>query len=97
MDEKFFEEGQLLDLKENENDNAGNSDDIQLEGIDLSKWDKRNALWLVPEEHRLEVLRHSMIVKWQDTGQDTELRSWSHETSYGTDSQKIWQNMLQDT
>ena len=57
MDAKFFEAGQLLDLKENENDNAGNSDDIQLEGIDLSTWDKRNGLWFVPEEHRLEVLR----------------------------------------
>ena len=57
MDVKYFEEGQLLDLGEDENDNEGNADDIELEGIDVSKWDKRNGLWLVPEEHRLEVLR----------------------------------------
>ena len=57
MDAKFFEEGQLLDLGEDENDTEGNAEDIELEGIDVSKWDKRNGLWLVPEEHRLEVLR----------------------------------------
>ena len=56
IDAKFFEEGQLLDLGEDENDNEGNAEDIELEGIDVSKWDKRNGLWLVPEEHRLEVL-----------------------------------------
>ena len=57
MNAKFFEEGQLLDLGEDENDNEGNAEDIELEGIDVSKWDKQNGLWLVPEEHRLEVLR----------------------------------------
>ena len=31
-------------------------EDIELDGIDVSKWNKRNGLWLVPEEHRLEVL-----------------------------------------
>ena len=56
MDAKFFEQGQLLDLGEDENDNEGNADDIELEGIDVTKWDKRNGLWLVPEKHRLEVL-----------------------------------------
>ena len=57
MDSKFFEDGQHLNLGEDENDNEGNAEDIELEGIDVSKWDKRNGLWLVPEEHRLEVLR----------------------------------------
>ena len=64
MDGKFFEEGQLLDLGEDENDNEGNADDIELVAIDLSKWHKCNGLWLVPEEHRLEVLRqhhHSQV------------------------------------
>ena len=41
-------------------------------------------------------LDSTMIVKWQDTGEDTELRSWSHESSHGTDGQKMWQTMLQD-
>ena len=57
MDAKFFEEGQLLDLVEDENDNEGNADDIKLDGIDVSKWDKRNGLWLIPGEYRLEILR----------------------------------------
>ena len=57
MDAQFFEEGQLLDLGDDENDNEGNIEDLELEGIDVSKWDKRNGLWLVPEDHRLEVLR----------------------------------------
>ena len=34
MDAKFFEEGQLLDLGEDENDNEGNAEDIELEGVD---------------------------------------------------------------
>ena len=56
MDAKFLEEGQLLDLEEDKNDNEGNADDIELVAIDFSKWHKCNGLWLVPEEHRLEVL-----------------------------------------
>ena len=57
MDAKFYEEGQLLDFGEHENHNEGNADDIELEVIDLSKWDKRNGLWLVPEQNRLKVRR----------------------------------------
>ena len=49
MDVKFVVQGQLLDLEEYENDNEGNAEDIELEGIDVSQWDKRNGLWLVPE------------------------------------------------
>ena len=56
-DAKFFEEGQLLDLGQDGNNNEGNADNIELEGIDISKWDKRNGLWLVTEEYRFEVLR----------------------------------------
>ena len=44
-------------MGEDENDNQGNADDIEVEEIYVSKWDKCNALWLVPEEYRLEVLR----------------------------------------
>ena len=44
MDAKFFEEGQLLELGEDENDNKGNADDIELEGMDVSKWYKRHGL-----------------------------------------------------
>ena len=57
MGAKFVEEEQLLDLVEDENDNKGNAEDIELEEIDISKWDKHNGLCLVTEEHRFEVLR----------------------------------------
>ena len=57
MDAKFFEEGQLLELGEDENDNEGNADDIELEGTDISKCDKGNVLWMVPEEHLFKVLQ----------------------------------------
>ena len=64
MDAKFFEQEQLLDLVEDANDNEGNADNIELEGIDVSKWDIRNGLWLVPEEQRLEVLRQQHNSQW---------------------------------
>ena len=57
MGAKFVEEEQLLDLVEDENDNKGNAEDIELEEIDISKWDKHNGLWFVSEEHNLEVLQ----------------------------------------
>ena len=57
MDAKFFKEGQVLEGGEDENDNVGNADIIELEGIDVAKWDKRNGLWMLPEQHPLEVLR----------------------------------------
>ena len=61
MHAKFFEKGQLLNLGEDENDNEGNAGDLELEGIELSKWDKRNGLWLVPEEHRLEEIGRAHV------------------------------------
>ena len=57
MEAQFFDEGQLMDL---EQDNVGEEEegeDVELEGIDVIKWDKKNGLWVVPEEHRLKVLR----------------------------------------
>ena len=44
MDAKLCEEGQLLDLGEDKYDNEGNVEDVKLEGIDVSTWDKRNGL-----------------------------------------------------
>ena len=74
MNAKFFEQRQLLDLEEDEKDNERNADDIELEGIDVSKWDEHNELWLVPEEHRLEVLRqhHDSQVAGHWRGHRTE-------------------------
>src|SRR5437868_15284949 len=57
MEAKFFEEGQLLDLEEHNNGEEEDAEDMELEGIDVAGWDKKNGLWVVPEEHRLDVLR----------------------------------------
>ena len=57
MDAYFFDEGQLLDL---ENDDVGeeeDAEDVELAGSDVAIWGKKNGLWIVPQEHRLEVLR----------------------------------------
>ena len=64
MDAKRFQEEQLLDLEEDENNNECNADDIELDGIEVSKWDNRNGLWLVPEDQRLELRRqhHDSLV-----------------------------------
>ena len=56
MDAHFFDEVQSLDL---ENDNVGEEEDVkdvELEEIDVTIWEKKNGLWVVPQEHRLEVL-----------------------------------------
>ena len=56
MDGHFFNERQLLDLK---NDNIGeevDAEDGEWERIDVAIWEKQNALLVVPEEHRLQVL-----------------------------------------
>ena len=30
---------------------------MELEGIDVATWEKKNGLWVGAQEHRLEVLR----------------------------------------
>ena len=57
MDTYFFDAGQLLDL---ENDDLGEEEDakdVELQGIDMARWEMTNGLWVVPRERRLEVLR----------------------------------------
>ena len=59
MDDNFFDEGQLLDL---ENDDVGeeeDAEDLELDRIDVATWEKKNGLWVVPQEHRLEVLQQN--------------------------------------
>ena len=56
IDLHFFDEGQLLNL---ENDYAGEEEDtqdVELQGIDVATWEKKNGVCVVPQEHRLEVL-----------------------------------------
>ena len=59
MHAQIFDQGQLLDL---ENDDVGEEEDVEdmeLEGIDVVTRKKKNELCVVPQEHRLEVLgRH---------------------------------------
>ena len=59
MDTYFFDAGRLLDL---ENDDVGEeevAEDVELEEIDAATWEKKIGLWVVPQEHRLEVLRQN--------------------------------------
>jgi len=44
-------------LGEDANKNEGKAEDVELEGIHIAAWEKREGLWVVPEEHRVEVLR----------------------------------------
>src|SRR5437868_8276224 len=57
MEGQFFEEGQLLDLEEDNDGEEEDAEDVGLEGIDVAGWDKKNGLWVVPEEYRLDVLK----------------------------------------
>ena len=56
MDAHFLNEGQLLDLENNDVGEEDDAEDVELEGIDVATWEKKNGLWVVPQEHRLEVL-----------------------------------------
>ena len=57
MEARFFDKGQLLDLEEDDVAEREDADDVELEGIDVASWEKKDGLWVVPAEHRLEVLR----------------------------------------
>ena len=55
IDTDFFDEGQLLDLKNNNIVEEEDVANVELEGIDLAILEKTNRLWVVLQEHRLEV------------------------------------------
>ena len=80
IDIHFFDEGQLLDL---ENDNVGEEEDakdVEVEGIDVAIWAKKNGLWRVPQEHTLEVLcqKHdSQVAGHWGRHRTQELVSWN--------------------
>ena len=55
MDAHFFDKGQLRDL---ENDDVGEEEDaevVELEWIDVVKWEKKNELCVVTQVHKFEV------------------------------------------
>ena len=56
IDGNFFDKGQLLDLENDDVEEEEDAEDVALEGIDVVTWEKMNRLWVVLQEHRLEVL-----------------------------------------
>ena len=89
MDAHFFDEGQLLDL---ENDDVGeeeDAEDVELGGIDVATWEKKNGLWVVPPEHWLEVLRQH---------HDCQVAGhWGrHQTQELVSQNFIWDKWLED-
>ena len=57
MDAHFFNEGQLLDLKNDDVKEEEDAENLELQGIDIATWEKKSGLWVVPQTHRLEVLQ----------------------------------------
>ena len=56
MDANFFDEAQLWDLENIATGEEEDAEDVELEGIDIVTLEKKNGLWVVPQEQRLEVL-----------------------------------------
>jgi len=86
MEAQFFDEGQLLvDGKDEELD----AEDMELPGIDVSTWEKRDGLWVVPPEFRTDVLRQH---------HDSEVaRYWSrHRTQELVSRNFIWDRWQED-
>ena len=57
IDANFFDEGQLLDHENNDVVDKEDVKDMELEGIDVITWEKKNKLYIVLQEYWLEVLR----------------------------------------
>ena len=56
MDANFFNEAELLNLKNNNVAEEECAEDMELERIDVVTWKKKNGLCVVQQENRLEVL-----------------------------------------
>ena len=56
MDANLFNEGHLLGLEDDNIKKDEYSEDVELEGIEAATWAKKNELWVVLQEHRLELL-----------------------------------------
>ena len=57
MDPHLCDEEKLLDLENDDVEVEEDAEEVELEGIDVVTWEKKNGLGVVPQEHRLEVLR----------------------------------------
>ena len=56
MHAHLFDEGQLLDLENDEVEEQEDAKDVELEGIEVAKWEKKNRLCVVLPERRLAML-----------------------------------------
>ena len=92
---QFFNEGQLIDLNNNNIREKENVKDVELEGIDVITWQKSTNFGQSYRNRGWKCCLSTIIVKWQDIGEDTEFKSWSHRTSYEISSQKMYQDMWQ--
>ena len=50
MEAKSFEEEQLMVVEEDDEENA---EDVKVDEIDVTGWEKKDRLWVGPLEHRL--------------------------------------------
>ena len=57
IDAHFFQEKHLLELANDNIAEEEDAEDVELKGIDVATHEKKNELWVVPQERRLEVLR----------------------------------------
>ena len=77
MEMMFFEDGQLL---VDEEDKELEVKDIDLQGIDISGWEKKDGLWVVLEVHKIDMLRQhydSQVVGHWGRHRTQELVSWN--------------------
>ena len=56
IDSYLLDEVQLLDLVNNCIGKEKYGEDVELEGIDVVRLKNKNRLWIVAQEHRMEVL-----------------------------------------
>ena len=56
IDAQFFDKEQLRDLKNDHVEEEEDEEDVELQGIDVATWEKKNRLRVVSREHRLAVL-----------------------------------------
>ena len=97
IDAHCFDEGQLLDLENDDVAKEEDAEDVELQGIDVATWEKKNALWVVPQEHGIEVLRQhhdgQVAGHWgRHRTQELVSRNFN-----GISGQKMLQDMWQDT
>ena len=48
MDPHFFDEGQLLDLDNDDVEEEEDAEDVEFQEIEVATWEQKNGLWVVP-------------------------------------------------